>query len=33
MLTIFDEHGGNPGKIRLAIDADRTPIAAAGAEG
>jgi hypothetical protein len=33
VLTIFDEHGGNPGKIRLAIDADRTPIAAAGAEG
>ena len=28
VLTVFDEHGGNPGKIKLAFDADRAPIEA-----
>ena len=28
VLTIFDEHGGNPGKIKLAPDPGRSPIVA-----
>ncbi len=28
-ITIFDEHGGNPGKVRLVVDTDRQPVVAA----